>query len=246
MRTRITPTLRSLAVLAALTSFACGASHGATEPARPRSGTSPIGSAPVAVAAAEAAPAAPPPGPSPSATVEPTAEAPAPHAPARFTITKGTRVLIFGDSMVTSGLGVYLQERVVARGGKLFSISKGSSTTASWSEGRELQELLGRLHPDVVLVVLASNELFVPNPEARRYAIRSIVERIGSRPCLWIGPAPWLPEKGIIGVVRSASSPCRFYDSTPLTLERQADHIHPTLLGGKAWAEAVWQEAFAE
>ena len=148
--------------------------------------------------------------------------------------------------MVTSGLGVYLQERVVARGGKWFSISKGSSTTATWSDGGELSELITRLRPDIVLVVLASNELFVPNPEARRYAVRAIVSRIGSRPCLWIGPAPWLPEKGILGVVRSASSPCRFYDSSSLTLERQADRIHPTLLGGKAWADAVWQDAFAE
>jgi hypothetical protein len=148
--------------------------------------------------------------------------------------------------MVTSGLGVYLQERVVARGGKFFSISKGSSTTATWSDSRELERLLALTRPDIVLVVLASNELFVPNPDARRYAIRSIVQRIGARPCLWIGPSPWLPEKGILGVVKSASSPCRYYDSTPLTLERQADHIHPTMLGGKAWAEAVWQDAFAD
>ena len=153
---------------------------------------------------------------------------------------------MFGDSMVTSGLGVYLEERIVARGGKLFLISKGSSTSATWGDGRELQELLTRLRPDVVLVVLASNELFVPNPEARRYAVRAIVDRIGKRPCLWIGPAPWLPEKGIIGVVRSASPPCRFFDSTSLTLERQPDHIHPTLLGGKVWADAVWQDAFAD
>ena len=167
-------------------------------------------------------------------------------APTRITITKGTRVLMFGDSMVTSGLGVYLKERIVARGGKFFSISKGSSTTATWTEGRELQDLVTRLHPDVVLVVLASNELFVPNPQARRHAVRAIVERVGARPCLWIGPAPWLPEKGIIGVVREAAAPCRFYDSAALTLERQADRIHPTLVGGKAWADAVWTDAFED
>jgi lysophospholipase L1-like esterase len=164
----------------------------------------------------------------------------------RLAITKGTRVLIFGDSMVTSGLGVYLQEHVVAHGGKFFSVSKGSSTTATWSDSHELDKLLALTHPDIVLVVLASIELFVPNPRAREYAVRSIVQRIGARQCLWIGPSPWLPEKGILGVVKSASSPCRYFDSTPLTLERQADHIHPTMQGGKAWAEAVWQAAFAD
>lgn len=200
-----------------------------------------------AASAVDAAPpsAAPVPAATTTADAEPAAP-PTPAAPPRFTITKGTRVLVFGDSMVTSGLGVSLEERIVARGGKVFLISKGSSTSATWGDGRELQELLTRLRPDVVLVVLASNELFVPNPEARRYAIRAIVERVGKRPCLWIGPAPWLPEKGILGVVRSASPPCRFFDSASLTLERQADHIHPTLRGGKDWADAVWQDAFAD
>lgn len=237
--------LRRLVLALALAGTSCSAAVSSSRVPRVAS--------PPAVAKPEPEAVAAPPSPPPAvavAAIEPEAkpepERVEPPAKPRFTITKGTRVLIFGDSMVTSGLGVYLGERIAARGGKLISISKGSSTTASWSEGRELQELIARARPDVVLVVLASNELFVPNPRARRYAIRSIVERIGARPCLWIGPSPWLPEKGIIGVVREASSPCRFYDSTPLTLERQADHIHPTLQGGKDWADAVWQDAFED
>lgn len=244
MTTRIGPTSLLLA-LAALGSVSCGPTGGAASPAKPAA----LPGAPASVAVAAHVPAALPAPTEPTEpAVEPPVEASAPVAPAslRFTITKGTRVLVFGDSMVTSGLGVYLQERVAARGGKLFLVSKGSSTTATWSEGRELERLLSLTHPDIVLVVLASNELFVPNPRARDYAVRSIVQRIGSRPCLWVGPAPWLPEKGIIGVVRDASAPCRFFDSTSLTLERQADRIDPTLQGGKAWADAVWQDAFAD
>lgn len=169
-------------------------------------------------------------------------------APVRspIAIGKGTRVLIFGDSMVTSGLGVYLEERVVAQGGKFFHVSKPSSTTLSWKEGHALQDLVRRTRPDVVIVALASNELFVPNPRARRGDVRAIVQRIGARPCVWIGPAPWLPEKGIIGVVRESAAPCRFFDSSGLTLERGPDHIHPTLPGGRTWGKAVWDEVFAE
>jgi lysophospholipase L1-like esterase len=153
---------------------------------------------------------------------------------------------MFGDSMVTSGLGVSLEERVVARGGKWFHVSRPSSTTLSWRQGAELEQLLARTRPDVVIVVLASNELFVPFPRARESDVRTIVQRIGARACLWVGPAPWLPEKGMLEVVRESSSPCRYFDSTALDLERQPDRIHPTRKGGKAWADAVWQAVFAE
>ncbi len=193
---------------------------------------------PLATSEAEREPLAAPP---------PAALPPPPAAPAvpPIAIHKGTRVLMFGDSMVTSGLGVTLEEHVVAQGGKFFHISKPSSTSLTWAEGRALQDLVLRTRPDVVIVVLASNELFVPNPHARAPDVRTIVQRIGSRPCLWIGPAPWRPEKGIIGVVRETSKPCRFFDSSSLTLERGPDGIHPTLHGGKTWANAVWQDAFS-
>jgi hypothetical protein len=182
--------------------------------------------------------------------LSPLAEAPpeAPAAPPRpppIAIQKGTRVLMFGDSMVTSGLGVYLEERVRALGGTWSHFSKPSSTTVSWADGRDLQELVARARPDVVVIALVSNELFVPNPRARIYAIREIIKRVGARPCLWIGPPSWRPDKGIVAVVRETASSCRFFDSAQLPLERQSDGIHPTLHGGRAWGEAVWQDAFA-
>ena len=199
---------------------------------------------PVAAAPSAAPTATSPPEPEREPEPEPVTPAAPPGLPP-IAIRKGTRVLMFGDSMVTSGLGVTLEERVVAQGGKFFHISKPSSTSLTWAEGRALQDLVLRTRPDVVIVVLASNELFVPNPHARAPEVRTIVQRIGSRPCLWIGPAPWRPEKGIIGVVRETSKPCRFFDSSGLTLERGPDGIHPTLHGGKTWANAVWQGAFS-
>ena len=171
--------------------------------------------------------------------------APKPASPPPIVIEKGTRVLMFGDSMVHSGLGLSLEERVVARGGKFIPVTKANATTATWAMGRELQDVLDRFRPDVVIIALASNELFVPNPRARIGDVRKIVDRIGSRPCVWIGPAPWLPEKGILGVVRESAPPCRFFESSGVVMERQPDGIHPTVRGGKTWAEAVWQQTFA-
>lgn len=193
------------------------------------------------------APAASAPTPAPTPAEEPEPEAPVVEKPSSLIpITKGTRVLLFGDSMVTSGLGVTLKEHVVARGGTLVSISKPSSTTASWRKGHDLDDLIAKVKPDVVIVVLASNELFIPNPQARIGDVKTIVSRIGTRPCVWIGPPPWRPDKGMLGVVRDNAAPCRWFESAELTLERQSDGIHPTLRGGRVWGEAVWRAAFAE
>jgi hypothetical protein len=202
------------------------------------------GDAHQAAIAAPEVPQGEPAAPSPLAEAPPAAAPPAAAAPP-IVIQKGTRVLMFGDSMVTSGLGVYLEERVRALGGTWSHISKPSSTTVSWADGRDLQELVARARPDVVVIALVSNELFVPNPRARIYAIREIIKRVGARPCLWIGPPSWRPDKGIVAVVRETASPCRFFDSAQLPLERQSDGIHPTLHGGRAWGEAVWQDVFA-
>lgn len=223
---------------------ACASAHHAPAPElRARAPEPRATSAEPAIAASPEPPAEP--APALGAEAPPKHEAPpSPRSP--IPIHKGTRVLMFGDSMVTSGLAVTIEERVIALGGKYFHISKPSSTTATWSEGRMLQDLILRARPDVVIVVLTSNELFVPNPRARTEDVRTIVKHIGARPCLWIGPAPWRPEKGIIGVVRETSTPCRFFDSSSLIIERGPDHIHPTLLGGKTWANAVWQDVFAE
>jgi len=197
--------------------------------------------APIAVVAA----AAPEPVSEEPVREIPTEPAAEPGSPAPIAIQKGTRVLMFGDSMVQSGLGFHLEKYVVARGGKFIPATKANATTLMWANGRELQDLLDRVRPDVVIIALASNELFVPNPRARTRDVRKIVERIGSRPCVWIGPAPWLPEKGILGVVRESSTPCRYFESSGVVMERQPDGIHPTLRGGKTWADAVWRKTFA-
>jgi lysophospholipase L1-like esterase len=220
------------AAIAALT-LACGCASPPTMPRVPRELR-------VATAAVESEPDVDPPVPVDAPAVDPDPTVPP------IPVGKGTRVLIFGDSMVTSGLGTSLQARVVARGGKFFSVSKGSSTSRTWNESHELEELLVLTHPDVVIVVLGSNELFVPNPRARIHDIQGVVRRIGARRCLWIGPSPWRPEKGIVGVVRESASPCRFFDSTPVDIVKGADGIHPTIQGGRAWADAVWQGSFAE
>ncbi len=159
---------------------------------------------------------------------------------ARVRVNVGTRVLLFGDSMVNAGLAMRLGNLVKARGGTLEFDGWTSSTTAKWASGERLASLLDRVNPDVVFIALGSNECFMDDPTKAAPNVKAIVAALAGRQCVWIGPPIWKGETGIVGVERRASAPCAFYDSGQLEIARYPDGIHPNLEGGIHWANAVW------
>lgn len=209
-----------------------GRAHAATasSPAAPSASAGPA--KPVVAASASAAPAP---------SVVPVVAAVAPEKPVeKLAITKGTRVLVFGDSMVDAGFAQRLAKHVEARGGVLAHDSWTSSTATSWNKGARLENLVAQHKPDVVLVVLGANEVFLPSPEVIAPRIRSIVSRLEGRPCVWVGPPLWKGETGIVAVQKANAAPCGYFDSGLVKVERAKDGIHPTPKGGADWADAVW------
>lgn len=171
----------------------------------------------------------------PSVSAQPPA-----FAPTKLQITKGTKVLVFGDSMVDAGFAQRLQKLIEARGGIVAHDAWTSSSTTSWSKGDRLDNLLVVHKPDVVIVALGANEVFLPAPEAVAPRVRAIVHKLAPRPCVWVSPPLWKGETGIVGVERTNSAPCGFYDSGAVKVERAKDGIHPTPKGGSDWADAVF------
>lgn len=161
----------------------------------------------------------------------------------RVRVSPGSRVLLFGDSMAQSGISTRLGELVKARGGTIEVDGWTSSTTAKWAAGDRLSKLLDRVNPDVVFIVLGSNECFLGDPSKAAPHVRSIVAQLGGRQCVWVGPPLWKGETGIVNVERDGSAPCAFYDSGKLAIERYDDGIHPNLKGGIHWANEVWKAA---
>lgn len=159
--------------------------------------------------------------------------------PRGVVIRTGTRVLLFGDSMVKAGLGFKLEQLVKKRGGIYLEDYWTSSSTKLWSESDRLDKLIASTRPDVVFVVLGSNEVFLMDKRAADN-VEKIVSKLAGKPCVWIGPPVWSVQKGIVEIERDHSSPCLFFDSSPLKLERQWDKIHPNTKGGASWATAVW------
>jgi len=123
-----------------------------------------------------------------------------------------------------------------------FSQSWTSEAIQTLSEEDKIEKLLKYYKPDAIILNLGTNNLTVPHPEAYAANVRAIVKKFGERDCFWISPPTpkWKWNRDVIAVIRDNAAPCRFFDSTPLTLEIQVDHIHPTDRGGETWAAAFW------
>ena len=146
--------------------------------------------------------------------------------------------------MVIAGLGQRMDKLVTARGGKYADNHWSSSTTKTWSESERLPNLLFKNKPDVVFIAIGSNEVYFLDKNAGDH-VKTIVKKLGGRPCVWIGPPVWKKQTGIVEAERDNASPCAFFDSSSLQLDRQPDGIHPSLKGGAQWAEAVWAATVA-
>ena len=151
-------------------------------------------------------------------------------------------VLHMGDSTVGGdhALTKALKGRFQAEGSRFVSNTVNSESIVTLAMNGHLKELLAKHDPDLVLLNLGTNEVFVPVPEALAARIDAIVKRIGARDCIWIGPPTWKPDTGIVKVIREHAAPCRFFDSSDLKLDRFGDGIHPTEAGGETWASLIW------
>ena len=154
----------------------------------------------------------------------------------------GKTVLHVGDSMVGGnwGLTKALEQRFSSEGAKFIRDYKVSESIVSYDKSSKLKDLLTKHHPDVVILTLGTNDVFVPYPASMAGNVRNIVGRLGVRECYWMGPPTWKPDTGIVQVLRDNVAPCKFYDSSNLKLQRAGDGIHPTDRGGADWATSFW------
>jgi lysophospholipase L1-like esterase len=146
--------------------------------------------------------------------------------------------------MVNAGIGLFLKKRVERLGGVAMTDSIASSTARSWNKGKRIEWLIQQSKPDVVVIILGANEVFVPFPAATAPEIKAIVRRLDGRACVWVGPPVWKNQTGVVEVQRDNSGPCSYFDTQGLKLSRQPDGIHPDFEGGRAWATAVWNAYF--
>jgi acyl-CoA thioesterase-1 len=154
----------------------------------------------------------------------------------------GKTVLHVGDSMVGGnwGLTKALEQKFTAEGAKFIRDYKVSESIISYDHSPKLKSLVDKHHPDIVILTLGTNDVFVPYPASMAGNVQNIVKRIGARECYWMGPPTWKPDTGIVQVLKDNVTPCKFYDGSNLKLQRGGDGIHPTDRGGADWAASFW------
>lgn len=165
-------------------------------------------------------------------------DAPASKLPA---LPEGTTVLHVGDSFA-GALGIPLNKHLKEAGVRGVLKYRTASYIVDWAHQPALATYLSQYHPDLVLITLGANELEMQEPERRIPAIRKIVDKVGDRPCVWVGVPLWSDQhNGLMDIVRDNAAPCRFMDSAALfpDMPRAHDRIHPTMQAREDWAVRV-------
>ena len=154
-----------------------------------------------------------------------------------------SKVLFLGDSMAG-----WMAERLNAYGAtngfEVSTIVWDGSTIKKWAASPRLKSLIAAQKPDAVIIGLGMNELFEPNPAKTLDAkVDKIVEAVGDRPFLWIGPPSWPGhDKGAVldKWLGEKLGEENYFSSFDLTLPRQSKtNPHPTREGIIQWMDRV-------
>lgn len=151
-------------------------------------------------------------------------------------------VLHTGDSMVGfyAGLEKALAPHFEALGAKYVQDAVTSVSIATFDKSDHFEKMIARYDPDLVILTLGANDVFLPSPARVAKNVQSIVQKMEGRRCFWMGPPLWKKDTGIVEVIRENCAPCVFYDPSKVKIERLSDGIHPDEKGAQEWADAFW------
>ncbi|MCM1152591.1 MAG: SGNH/GDSL hydrolase family protein [Muribaculum sp.] len=147
-------------------------------------------------------------------------------------------ILLIGDSM-TWNLAIRLAQYAKQNGHQFHAINWDSSNTKIWAESDTLQYFIKKYAATYVFISLGSNELYLTKPESHRKYVESIIDKLGGRPYVWIGPPNWKEDAGINDMIQSVCAPGAFFRSAGMTFERKKDKIHPTRKASALWIDSV-------
>ena len=154
-------------------------------------------------------------------------------------VTDSITILFVGDSML-EGLGPRMAAYAKHNGYNLINVIWYSSTTEIWGRSTRLQDYVNEFKPDLVIVSLGANELFVRDiKEKRQQYVDNMLRQMQGTPYVWIGPPNWKPDTGINDMLQASCAPGSFYLSNGEHFDRAKDGAHPTRASASAWCDRV-------
>lgn len=147
-------------------------------------------------------------------------------------------ILLFGDSML-EGLTRRLDDYTAANGYELHTVIWYSSSTETWATTATLEHYIAQYQPSYFLLCLGSNELFVNDLDQRDQYIKTLVQKMGDKPFVWIGPPNWKEDTGIDQLICDNVGKGAYFDSSRLNLTRGKDGRHPTFSAAAGWADLI-------
>ncbi len=159
-------------------------------------------------------------------------------------LPEGTKVLHVGDSFA-GALGLPLGKLLQEHGVKSVLKHTDASYLTDWAWNGDLQKMLWKYNPDLLIITLGANELSITEPEQRKKTIAKIMKVVGDRPCLWVAIPLWDGKhNGLMDVIRDNVGSCVYWDSNELIdvehMARISDGIHPTAEARADWARVVF------
>lgn len=149
------------------------------------------------------------------------------------------KILAIGDSMA-QGLEPHFLKFAQEYNSTILTKYKIGSSTFFWSKDGAVIDDIKQISPDLVLIVLGSNEWQGDkNPKLRR-AAKKLVEDISGLGIsyVWIGP-PVKNAQNYNKMLCSIAQKNCVYDFTDLNVSRGKDKIHPTSKGFAMWSRII-------
>ena len=153
--------------------------------------------------------------------------------------TAAQRILLFGDSMMEQ-LMFRMKDYAEANGHQLQPVVWYGSSTKLWGSCDTLAHFIKLYKPTYIICCLGGNELFIRNVVKERAPfVQHILQQIGNRKYLWLGPPNWKKDTGINDLIKQEVGKGCFYPSMNLNLARRHDGAHPTPKAAAQWMDSV-------
>jgi|GEM_PF-1389096 len=155
------------------------------------------------------------------------------------TDTSKQKILLIGDSMVQELELIFAP--ICAKNHHQFrSIAIQSTNIQTYAQSDTLEKMIKQFDPTLVIIVLGSNELTIPDVESRRPYVEKILEVVGKRKVVWVGPPNWRKDTGMNDFLAEIMDKDRFFRSADLKFQRKTDGIHPTYQASIMWSDSIF------